>query len=241
MNERDIYAKTEAGREEIRTRALHLSGALRTVLLLVDGHRHVYQLMELMSGGKAPKDALQQLLALGLIELRSESPSASPASLASTATATLRAPVASAEGQPAAALASIATKPTSAVASAVPSSGANGVANAVANGVANGVASAPPAREVAAPSATPPDPAANGAAGTPPQGVSRFNRLYAVMNEIVSDYLGLRGYFMQLKIEKCSSTEELLALQEELGAALAKAHGRDVASELVDRIEASAS
>jgi hypothetical protein len=70
------------------------------------------------------------------------------------------------------------------------------------------------------------------------EAATRFNRLYTLMNEIVSDYLGLRGYFMQLKIEKCSSTEELLALQEELGAAIAKAHGREVAAELVNRIQA---
>ena len=61
----------------------------------------------------------------------------------------------------------------------------------------------------------------------------RFDRLYTLMNELVSDYLGLRGYFMQLKIEKCSSAEELLALQNELGAALAKSHGKEVATELM--------
>jgi hypothetical protein len=45
---------------------------------------------------------------------------------------------------------------------------------------------------------------------------------------------------MQLKIEKCSSAEELLALQNELGAALAKAHGKEVATELMARIAAAA-
>lgn len=189
MNDKEIYAKTDAGRDEMRTRALQLSGALRNVLLLVDGNRTVTQLKELQAGGKAPPDALEQLLAMGLIEVVESS-----------------------------------------------------VQSAAEPAPDNGIALAAPARdmpllepaasETAMPAATP-----SSADETQPQ---RFDRLYTLMNELVSDYLGLRGYFMQLKIEKCSSAEELLALQNELGAALAKAHGKDVATELMARIAAAA-
>jgi hypothetical protein len=200
MNEREIYTKTEAGREEMRTRALHLSGALRTVLLLVDGHRSVAQLKELMTGGKAPPDALEQLLAMALISLQSMAPAetkvAAPIPMAPPA------PVAIAPHAPP----DFAPKPIA----------------------------SPPGQRLVAPLApvAPPSPAAS-------ESATRFNTLYTLMNEIVSDYLGLRGYFMQLKIEKCSSAEELLDLQEELGAAIAKGHGKEVAAELINRIQAA--
>ncbi|MGA2548759.1 MAG: hypothetical protein ABSF50_01315 [Burkholderiaceae bacterium] len=205
MNEREIYTKTESGREEMRTRALHLSGALRTVLLLVDGHRPVSQLKDLMSGGKAPPDALEQLLAKGLIELYIAAPP---------------------EPKPA--------PPPIVVAPAVPPATAP-------RATKYGSAPIPiaPAKP-APPAARPPNAALEPALNITTEAEHRFNRLYTIMNEIVSDYLGLRGYFMQLKIEKCSSAEELLALQEELGSAIAKAHGKDVAAELVNRIQAAA-
>jgi len=86
-----------------------------------------------------------------------------------------------------------------------------------------------------------PAPAAPASARTADEDAAsqRFNQLYTLMNELVSDYLGLRGYFMQLKIEKCSNAEELLALQGELGQALAKAPGKEVATELMARIAAA--
>ena len=192
MDDREIYGKTEDGREEMRTRGQHLSGALRNALLLVDGHRTVGQLRELLAGGKTPADALEQILGLGLIQLiealpRPEEPaSIAPTSVAETPAAT-PAPVPAAEPE----------------------------------------AAPPPAPEKSG---------AATAAGKP----SRFERLYNVMNEMVRDYLGLRGYFMQLKVEKCVDADQLLALQDELRMAIAKIHGDDIAAELVTRIQAAA-
>lgn len=182
MDPREIYSKTDAGREEIRTRALRLPGALRNLLLLVDGQRSLGQLKELISGGKAPPDAIEQLIAQGLIERVVEPPSvvAAPEPAASGATAATTPPL---------------------VAAAATASATEGLSN---------------------------------------EATRRFNRLYNVMNEITRDYLGLRGVFMQLKIEKCASAEELLDLQEELGAAIAKAHNRSVSAELIARIQAAA-
>lgn len=194
MDSREIYTKTEAGREEIRTRALRLSGALRNILLLVDGHRTVAQLKELIAGGKAPPDAIDLLLAQGLIELTVAAPKAAP--------------------------------PASAPAAGARSDSA---------GPAPAPADAGPAHRSASPA-----PAATAASPQESDETRRFNRLYNVMNEITRDYLGLRGVFMQLKIEKCASAEELLELQEELGAAIAKAHNRAVSAELIARIQAAA-
>jgi hypothetical protein len=181
MDNREIYAKTEAGRDEIRTRALQLPGALRNVLLLIDGQRTLEQLKTLMAGGKAPPDAVEQLLSRGLVELLVAAPAPPPP------------------------------------------------------------APAPPP-VVQPPAIAPVTPPPGVAAPEPMEAeeTKRFNRLYTVMNEITRDYLGLRSVFMQLKIEKCANAEELLALQDELGAQIAKAHSRAVAAELIARIQAAA-
>ncbi len=63
-----LYRKTDAGRDEIRDRSRRLPSALRTVLLMVDGQRTVAQLHEVATGVRAPEDALDRLLADGLIE-----------------------------------------------------------------------------------------------------------------------------------------------------------------------------
>jgi len=64
-----IHAKTAAGRREIEDRGLRLAPALRSVLLLVDGQRNSNELKQMGQGLRAPDDALEQLAALGLIEV----------------------------------------------------------------------------------------------------------------------------------------------------------------------------
>ncbi len=195
MDDRAIYAKTDAGREEIRTRAWQLSGALRNLLLLIDGQRTVLQLKEMVTGGKAQPDAIERLLDLGLIELTG-----------GTASAT--------------ALPTLTERSIESAAGSIQASGPI-------------VPPGPPVMPLTEPVAQSPDqPDATARA--------RYERLYTLMNELVGDYLGLRGVFMQLKIEKCSSADQLLALQSELGQALNKVHGKDVASELMARIAAAA-
>lgn len=63
-----FYRKTDAGRAEIRDRSRRLPPALRTLLLVVDGQRTLAQLQEVATGVRAPDDALDRLLAEGLIE-----------------------------------------------------------------------------------------------------------------------------------------------------------------------------
>ena len=69
-----IYAKTEAGREEIQTRERKLSAVMRSVLLSVDGQRDEIELNLLAQGVRAPDDALTQLQGLGLIVVAGGTP-----------------------------------------------------------------------------------------------------------------------------------------------------------------------
>jgi len=60
------YVKTEAGRDEIRSRARGLSRTLRNLLFMVDGNRSSTYLIEHLQGVAAGD--LEQLAAAGLIE-----------------------------------------------------------------------------------------------------------------------------------------------------------------------------
>jgi len=64
----DIYKKTDKGQAEIRDRKLKLSPRLRTMLLLIDGARPEFMVLEEGAKLGAPSDFLQQLAAAGLIE-----------------------------------------------------------------------------------------------------------------------------------------------------------------------------
>ena len=70
MLETDIFVKTDAGRDEIRSRARGLSMPVRAILLMVDGQRSVTDMRTLIAGSKAPPDTLEQLLSQGLIAAR---------------------------------------------------------------------------------------------------------------------------------------------------------------------------
>ncbi|MDR6671453.1 hypothetical protein [Xanthomonas sp. 1678] len=55
------------------------------------------------------------------------------------------------------------------------------------------------------------------------EAAQRYSRLYDAMSEAVRQYLGLKGYFMQLKIERCSDAAALEALLPDLATAIGKA------------------
>ncbi|HEY0662290.1 MAG TPA: hypothetical protein VGD21_13335 [Lysobacter sp.] len=69
-----------------------------------------------------------------------------------------------------------------------------------------------------------------------PGAISHYGVLYALMSDAVREHLGLRGYFLQLKIERCSNAEELLAVLPDLAAALGKVRDFAVASEFEQRL-----
>jgi hypothetical protein len=57
----------------------------------------------------------------------------------------------------------------------------------------------------------------------------RFRTVSGLMSAAVHEHLGLLGFFMQLKIERCSDMTQLEALLPDVGEAVAKARGFDCA------------
>lgn len=57
-----------------------------------------------------------------------------------------------------------------------------------------------------------------------------YKRLYDWMSDSVRRYLGLKGYFMQLKIERCGDAGALERLWPDMAAAVAKAKSPALAS-----------
>lgn len=67
----------------------------------------------------------------------------------------------------------------------------------------------------------------------------RYSQLYDAMSEAVRQHLGLKGYFMQLRIERCSDATALEALLPEFTAALGKAKSPALAARwLQDTLDA---
>jgi len=77
------------------------------------------------------------------------------------------------------------------------------------------------------------------AAASPPSDVAvRYITLSGLLGEAVHEHMGLRGFFMQLKIERCTAIEDLLALLPEVAAAIAKARGAEYAKSWQDGVRA---
>lgn len=68
LDPRLVYAKTPAGSDEVRTRALELSAPARRLLLLIDGRRPLAALPARFRVGEMPQ-LIEQLLSSGLIAL----------------------------------------------------------------------------------------------------------------------------------------------------------------------------
>lgn len=193
MKDGELYFKTEAGKREIQDRALRLPAALRSILLMVDGQRDQEQLRELVTGLRAPDDAIEQLVVKGLIQRGDGVPSAAP------------------------------------------------VVEAPAKAPANAVFDAPV--QVQAPVEMPVQapatdlPALPGAINMPAD-FGNYRRLYNFVTDAVGRHLGLKGYFMQLKVERCSDVDALLNLLPEVATALTKAKDHSFASEWLVRARA---
>lgn len=153
MRDDETYGKSDAGRDEIVTRSRKLSPALRSILLIVDGQRSAGELRRLAAGLHAPGDAIEQLLALGLIATTGSSP--------------------------------------------------------------------PPVAQTSA-------------------GAQQYIVLNGLMSEAVRQHLGLRGYFSQLKIERCANAAELAALLPELRVAVSKAKGEAFAEQWASAVASAA-
>jgi hypothetical protein len=103
-----VLAKTDLGREEIRTRALRLPPFQRRLLLLADGQRDMHALAELFPGQDTGA-AARELLGLGclVIQARRAPPAPAPAPAAPPAAAPANAQAAEAAAATSAALAAL--------------------------------------------------------------------------------------------------------------------------------------
>lgn len=75
MNQGEIYAKTEEGARELKERKRNLPVALRSVLIMVDGHRTVAEVLERARALRVDVAMLATLERDGLIAKRFSAPS----------------------------------------------------------------------------------------------------------------------------------------------------------------------
>lgn len=80
-------------------------------------------------------------------------------------------------------------------------------------------------------------PALPGAINVPAE-FGNYRRLYNFVTDAVGLHLGLKGYFMQLKVERCADVDALLDLLPEVATALTKAKDHTFASEWLVRARA---
>ncbi len=264
MNREIRYVKTAAGQSEISRRSDRLSRPLRNVLLCVDGRRDAGALQALIGAIGAPPDALEQLLALGLIG--SGAPEARAAESAADPRPALADAADDASGrsvpgdEPAATATAFQPEP------ATPPPGAAGASPAepVSPGTESVVpAPTPPDRPSGSDSqsgpdaeshavASPPEPEPEQALAFPatarsagetvapaPSPLERLDyaTLYRGLNALVADNLGMiKGVRLQLSIEQCRTVEQLRALIPVVAEALAARHGKGRAADLVAQL-----
>lgn len=194
-----IYRKTDAGHDEIRTRARRLDHKLRALLLMVNGERRGQDLLAQVAGMGVGPDAMDALIDQGLVE---PVPEAAPAVAAAVAEPPARTSATAAD-----------TNLFSVYA----------------------MRHAPAAEPAANPAPTAPTVPTHSAAE-----IDAFQRLYHFYTEVIGQHLGLRGYMLQVKVEKAQDLPALLALSEPLHAALLKAKGEITAQAILRELDSIA-
>ncbi|SDP39799.1 hypothetical protein SAMN04488595_108142 [Ralstonia sp. 25mfcol4.1] len=214
-----IYQKTEAGQEEIRTRARKLDHKLRALLLIVNGERAKSALLAQVGGMGVAEEAFDTLLALGLIaplpDPARQAPPSSGASGASGASA--------ARPGRQAGVRKPADTNLFAAYSGFNSAGGKGIDDRVEE------------RDVLADTTI--APAMSPVAAGTPAGADGYKRLYHFYTDVIGNHLGLRGYVLQVKVEKASTVVELAALRDTLGTALQKSKGEITAHAIIDQLD----
>lgn len=64
-----------------------------------------------------------------------------------------------------------------------------------------------------------------------------YQRLYRFYTETISRYLGLRGYLLEMKVEKAGNIAELVALRDTLKTALSKTRGEPDTSNVIAQLD----
>jgi hypothetical protein len=70
-----------------------------------------------------------------------------------------------------------------------------------------------------------------------PPGESQFEAIYHFYTETIKSTIGLRGYGLQLKVEKAASIEDFRALRQAYLEAVLKAKGNEMARSLRSRLD----
>ena len=228
-----IFDKTDKGRDEIATRGNHLPARLRTLLLLVDGKRDTVELMAKVAGLGLDEKSLVELLegefiqVAGSVALARVAPIAAP-TVASADMAPVAGSGATAAGTPAAPAvpaASAATAPTFTPATLAP---ASATGQAAAAEVADSVAPAGTAAQSDVDAAV---------AGILRDGETQFQALYNFFNETIRSVIGLRGFTMQLKVERAVTIADFRLLRPAYLEAVLKAKGPEMERSLRDRLD----
>ncbi|CAG9181975.1 hypothetical protein LMG23992_04629 [Cupriavidus laharis] len=188
-----IYRKTEAGLDEIKTRARKLDHKLRALLLIVNGERRAQELLAQLGDMGVGPESLNQLLQMSLVEPVPEPAQTTPA----------------------------------AVQAAPPAEDSN----LFSLYAMRRVETSAPASRVAA--------LAPASADTPysQAEIQAYQRLYHFYTEVIGQHLGLRGYLMQVKVEKATDLPALIALRDPLHAALLKAKGEITAKAITGQLD----
>ncbi len=103
----------------------------------------------------------------------------------------------------------------------------------------NGFIEIPAASQAAAMpgSAAPPEKPALQAEAILPEGENQFQAVYHFYTETIKSTIGLRGYGLQLKVEKASSIDDFRALRQPYLEAVLKAKGNEMARSLRSRLD----
>lgn len=67
----------------------------------------------------------------------------------------------------------------------------------------------------------------------------RYNLLYARITDDIRSHIGLKGYFLQLKVERCANADDLEALLPDVATALTKARDHTFATRWLEDVRAS--
>ena len=219
-----VFDKTAQGRDEIATRAHHLAPRLRTLLLLVDGKRDTTELMDKVGGLRLDEKALVELLESGFIEVASALGEQAPPDQADTTAPADTGPM---PAEPATLAPAAETSATT--------------ANQTIPAPAPMAAAASPAALAAAPAVPAADnpalPTGVAVQGILREGETQFQALYNFFNETIRSAIGLRGYGMQLKVERAGTIDDFRALRQPYLDAVLKAKGPELEHSLRNRLD----
>ncbi|HSY27320.1 MAG TPA: hypothetical protein VK832_07450 [Burkholderiaceae bacterium] len=100
----------------------------------------------------------------------------------------------------------------------------------------------PHAAQIEAVIAAPPQPIQQDAPAEKPtailaEGESLYQALYNFYTTTIKSTLGLRGYAMQLKVERCANIDDFKALRQTYVEAVLKSKGPEMARSLGDRLD----